>query len=232
MTGRQRVGPIFLLAGRYATMLPYFYKEGGTMPTDPRRIVRAVPQFIAAAASVGALLAAFVTYAYQQRRDAEIRKLEALTQQKQALDAEAQVNRVLEESKDLEKRLLSVAGLPAKVGDESSVGKLQVQITTLRADVDKLSTSVSEQRNTIDSLNRAFLPDPEKALSIPLLRKDVDQIRTGNQHDIDALRDDIKANLDLNKWLIGLIAAGMLGTILNNMLQGRRADGGSKPRVE
>ena len=202
------------------------------MPIDFKRILRTVPQFVAVTTATGALLAAFTTYAYQQRRDAEIRKIEAEKQISLASEAKAQLNRILKESDELEMRLEAVAKLPSKVGDESSVGKLQVQITALRADLDKISTSVAEQGNTIESLNRAFLPDPEKALSIPLLRKDVDQIRTGNQHDIDALRDDIKANLDLNKWLIGLIAAGVIGTILNNMLQSRRAEGGPKARFE
>jgi hypothetical protein len=98
--------------------------------------------------------------------------------------------------------------------------------------VGEISKSVTAQGASIESLNRAFLSDPERALSIPLLRKDVDLIRAGNQHDIDALRDDIKANLDLNKWLIGLIAAGVVGTILNNMLQGRRTDSGPRSRFE
>ena len=196
------------------------------MPTTEasalKRFFTTIPQFVAVATSLAALLAVLVTYAYQQRRNEEAKEREVQVALDRALDARIQAERLAERTHELEIQLEMAAKLPAHVSGESEVGKLQVQISALRADLDRLSASVSDERNAVDSLDRAFLPDPEKALSIPLLRKDVDQIRTGNQHDIDALRDEMKENLDLNKWLIGLIAAGVVGTILSNMMQGRR----------
>ncbi len=196
------------------------------------RILRPIPTLVGLAAGLAALISVFGIKTFQDAREALDRRAMIEVQERQLAATQSEIHALLARADEAQKQIQSAATIPAQVERESSLAKLQVQIASLRAEVGGISKSLAAQGASIESLNRAFLSDPERALSIPLLRKDVDQIRAGNQHDIDALRDDMKANLDLNKWLIGLIAAGVVGTILNNMLQGRRTEASPRARFE
>jgi hypothetical protein len=49
----------------------------------------------------------------------------------------------------------------------------------------------------------------------------MDDFKALTQRDLDSVRSEMARNYDLNKWLIGLILAAVLGTVVNNTLQAR-----------
>jgi hypothetical protein len=109
-------------------------------------------------------------------------------------------------------------GLPTYDHD---IALLQGEITSIKSDVANMQTSV-------DKLNAALLTTPDKALAVPLIRKDLDDFRLANQRDIDSMRLEMGRAYELNKWLIGFLLAAVVGTILNNILQQRGASAATK----
>jgi hypothetical protein len=106
------------------------------------------------------------------------------------------------------------------------------QITALRIDVIGLKTGLADLRSNLNNLNVALTNSPDKALAMPLLRKDLDDMKANTQHDLDSLRTEMTRAYDLNKWIIGFLLAAVLGTVLNNVLQSRSSNRPQAPRFE
>ena len=94
----------------------------------------------------------------------------------------------------------------------------------LQQEIDSIKSDIKIVQTSLDKLNSAILTTPEKALTLPLLRKDLDDLKIQDQRDVDAIRLEIGRAYDLNKWLIGFLLAAILGTILGNILQARSPD--------
>lgn len=62
-------------------------------------------------------------------------------------------------------------------------------------------------------LKKLVVENPEKTLSLPLIKKDIQQL----QQEIKTLRDEINRVFDLSKWFIGTLIAmaiGLLGIVM------------------
>jgi len=128
----------------------------------------------------------------------------------------AEVNRTLQ---SLEKSLAEVqqqARLSAELADRIAKAKpADVQVAVLKADVDGL-------RSEVKRLTEAVGQSPEKALAVPLLRKDMDNLREGYRHDLDATQSEINHVYDLSKWFLGTVvtmALALVGLAVSNFLQ-------------
>lgn len=84
-------------------------------------------------------------------------------------------------------------------------------------------TNSLERRMT--ALEAAIVSDPEKALAVPVLRKDLDNATSTMQIQLTDLRLRIEQTYEIYKWLIGLlitVVIGVLGMVVNTWL-GRKA---------
>jgi hypothetical protein len=71
-------------------------------------------------------------------------------------------------------------------------------------------------------LERAILPDAEKAISVPLLKKDLSSLQQQTSRDLETVRAESSRLYDLMKLLIGLmglISFGLLGTAVGNVFK-------------
>ena len=94
---------------------------------------------------------------------------------------------------------------------------------TLR--VARLSTELDSLQAQMMQLDDAIGQSPEKALAIPLLKKDVEDFKDTYRHDMDSTQGEINRVYDQNKWFIGLmftLALGILGLTVTNFLQVRK----------
>jgi len=117
---------------------------------------------------------------------------------------------MLAELRDLEQAVSKADGSNSREG--------QLAIAQLEATTERLSTRLTRIEN-------AVLESPERALSLPLMRRDLKNLEEGHQRDLAAAREDYKQLFDLFKWFVGLIgtmALGLLGMASSNALQGRR----------
>jgi len=91
------------------------------------------------------------------------------------------------------------------------ISELRSEVTTLKSDISKLS--------------EVILDNPEKVLSVPLLRKDMSSLKESYRDDLAGIRQEVYRVYDLNKWFIGLMftmAIGLFGLAISNLFQSRR----------
>lgn len=109
-------------------------------------------------------------------------------------------------------------------GSKSTNGSsTEKDITLIRGEITSLKSEVAAMHTSLDALNSALLTTPDKALSIPLLRKDLEDFRVANQRDVDSIRLEMGRAYELNKWLMGFLLAAVLGMIINNLIQSKSA---------
>lgn len=99
------------------------------------------------------------------------------------------------------------------------------QIAALRADVGGTG-------KRMDSLEQALIDNPTKALSVPLLRQDLENLKENYQQDLSAYAKQIDRVYDQNKWFIGLmvtmviglfgLAISLIGLAISNFIQTRK----------
>lgn len=70
-------------------------------------------------------------------------------------------------------------------------------------------------------IEAALLASPEKALEMPLLKRDLDQAKRDSAEANAALQREIDRIYDVNKWLMGAMALGVLSLAATQFL-GRR----------
>lgn len=54
---------------------------------------------------------------------------------------------------------------------------------------------------------------------MPLMRRDIDNMRDANAQSIGAIRASVDQIYDLTKWLLGALAVGVLSLALANFIQ-------------
>lgn len=81
-----------------------------------------------------------------------------------------------------------------------------------------LSTDIRALAVAQARLERVIVEDPQRALAMPLLRRDLDSVRAANRLELDALKDSIDR---LYTFLIGLFA-GVIGLAATNLVAQRR----------
>jgi len=89
------------------------------------------------------------------------------------------------------------------------------QIALTRSDVEVLDSR-------IQILEDGLLENPEKALAVPLLRKDIQQIEYSYKENLAAMSMNLDRLYDQNKWFIRLMltmAIGFIGLVVSNFVQ-------------
>lgn len=93
------------------------------------------------------------------------------------------------------------------------------------AEMAKLSAEVNSLQDQVKALNEAIVESPEKALAVPLLRKDLENMKENSQKDLSTTQLEIERVYDQNRWFIGLVfsmAVGLLTLAVSNILQLKR----------
>lgn len=95
------------------------------------------------------------------------------------------------------------------------------------ARLDQMDQKISEidtKLKIIQTIEQAIMQNPERAMSIPILRRDIDTIKQDIIAESSVLRAEIARVYDLGKWFIGLIATmaiGVLGLAIGNLIKGK-----------
>lgn len=180
------------------------------------KISRAIGLYISLFAALLATLA-YVFSSVSEREKAR-RAEESLVIAR--IEMEQELRTISEQSKkysELLDQLVSTQKNTAGV-DKSEV---QGQLLGLKQTTDGIKSDLAVTQSQMSALTGAIGNNPEKLLSVPLLRKDVDDLKGSTQREIDSLREEMGRTYELNKWLIGLILAAVIGTVINNLLQAK-----------
>jgi septal ring factor EnvC (AmiA/AmiB activator) len=122
---------------------------------------------------------------------------------------------------DVERNISQLERIIKVTDDKSETARA---IIALQTRTDSLNAALSSVNQKLDSLTSAITSTPEKVLALPLLKKDVDDLRAESHIQTEELKDEMNRMYDMNKWLIGLILAALVGTIINNIIQSKKAD--------
>jgi uncharacterized protein YhaN len=181
--------------------------------------------FLLALVGVITATALYLTTSVQElikNRDAREAAMEQLRhaqqEQKQIDDNQVQLDKLTQDLKRIDKSLEQFASQHGKPPDNSESIR---QIALLRQDLGALKYEISTIHTSVDRLNDALMTTPDKALMAPLLKKDVDDLKISSQRELDSVRGEMARAYDLNKWLIGLILAAVLGLLANAMIQSK-----------
>jgi len=113
---------------------------------------------------------------------------------------------------------------------EEQISNLQFQLNKSRHVIDSI-VKIRETNNNINdndfkirelniqmqTLNKYILDNPEKVISVPLLKMEIEHLKEQNEKDIKSIKDDISRVYDINKWIIGLVFTMLVSIVVLNI---------------
>ena len=60
------------------------------------------------------------------------------------------------------------------------------------------------------------MTSPDKALEMPLMRRDIDNMRDSNTQSLTTIKQSVDQVYDLTKWLLGALAVGVFSLAIAN----------------
>jgi hypothetical protein len=102
----------------------------------------------------------------------------------------------------LQKAQAAIAQLPTK-------DRATVQIAALAGRLEAIERRQSQ-------VEQVILNNPEKALSMPLMRRDIENLRDNNTQSLSAIKQSVDQIYDLTKWLLGALAVGVFSLAIAN----------------
>ncbi|MEC3947583.1 hypothetical protein [Sphingobium sp. HWE2-09] len=93
----------------------------------------------------------------------------------------------------------------------------------LKVALENIQRRISEIEKRQAALDNIILDNPSKALELPLLKRDVETVRQSNEQSITAIRQSVDQIYDLNKWLLGSMAVGVICLALSHFFR-RKVD--------
>lgn len=171
--------------------------QSSTLPTR----MRFATEWVAAGSGIVAIVVAIISSLTLSPQEHQISILEqrALAQHVEVAVANARLQAV--------EARVEVAELRAQLkalGKPSSNKLINGELQSMRSTVDDVS-------NRQKQIEQVILTTPEKALAIPILRKDIDAEKESATQSSLALRASIDQVYDLTKWLLGTMAISIVG---------------------
>jgi len=165
---------------------------------------------------LGALMATAATFLQviqerDTRRTRDVAAQESTQLRREADVQRAQNARLRQELVLLEQQL---AALSASRGGE---GQRSDQSEKNKAQDERLAALESQQAR----INDTILASPDKALELPFMRRDLQEIRSVQAEASASLRREVDRIYDFNKWLFGGISLTLVGLGLQSFLAAR-----------
>lgn len=130
---------------------------------------------------------------------------------------------------DLSTREISITKRIETIGDEITVMKSQITQLTKIPETVRVATKLKELdakvvalQSNLDALNKAIMSSPEKALEVPMLKRDISALQAQHENATKSLEREITRAYDTIKWVIGTIALGILGLAASVFLKGKQ----------
>jgi hypothetical protein len=118
---------------------------------------------------------------------------------------ETKLQHILSKLKELEQHISSLSNIPKE--------------DALYIELQKVSNSVGDLNSREAKIESVILENPAKALEMPLLRRDLDNVKESQQAALVNLKDSVDRIYDLNKWLLGAMAVSIVTLAAGNLLK-------------
>ena len=90
--------------------------------------------------------------------------------------------------------------------------------------LDKIQVSVKTISSELESLKKIIIENPEKALAIPLLRREMDELQRKQLALATSTKDQIDRIYDFSKWFLGLMITLAIGLVTMGFVRRPKAD--------
>ena len=144
-----------------------------------------------------------------------------LTSPQQTLQPSLESREQVAEIKDhLNEAVKTINQLQAKLDALSNIpeqAKVAVQLKDLQNNLKDLWTRESK-------LEEVILSNPAKAIEVPLIRKDLDNLKDAQQQNMLAVKQGVDQVYDLNKWLLGAMAVSIVTLAISNLIKGKEKE--------
>lgn len=84
-------------------------------------------------------------------------------------------------------------------------------------EITHIKSEMTDIKNSIENLNKIILDNPEKAISLPLLKQQLANQNEQNDKEFKYTKDEIARVYDINKWIIGLVFGMLVSIIVLNI---------------
>lgn len=167
--------------------------------------ISSVLSIVAAVLGLGVWI--FSSFIQTQRSDVISKELTIRNDQviKFIAEYQSKFNDVISRISALEQHISSISNIPKE--------------DTLYIEMQKVSTSVSDLNSRESKIESIILESPAKALEMPLLRRDLDNVKEAQQAAVVSLKESVDRVYDLNKWLLGAMAVSVVTLAAGNLLK-------------
>jgi hypothetical protein len=125
-----------------------------------------------------------------------------------------------------------IAVLKARIDDnQKTLSTLNAQIqhsianippqSALNLQLQQLSTSVGDINDRLTKLESVILNNPVEALEIPLMQRDIDNIKASEKDGFKSVKESIDRIYDISKWLLGAMAISIISLAVGNLLKSK-----------
>lgn len=162
---------------------------------------------LALLAAIAALFSGFLTATFDKATKIGIGDVGVqMAIEKKQLYSE-HINAIETEIDSIKKQLEAFNNIPEK-------SAVSMRLAKLEENVSKLSSEIS-------GLNGVIMQSPQKALEMPMLRRDVTALKAQYESDTRSLQREIERAYDTMKWVMGTIVLGILGLAASIMVKGK-----------
>ncbi len=140
--------------------------------------------------AVASVIAGMLTFTFDKGAEISISEPSLVVSQKYTPELTQKVE-------DLGKQLAALKSIPKE-------SKISAQLSQFETKLKRLDSEVKV-------INKAILQSPEKALEIPMLRRDIVSLQKQYESSTKSLEREISRAYDTVKWVIGTIVLGILG---------------------
>ncbi len=105
---------------------------------------------------------------------------------------------------------------------QSSQSLADTEVAIRFENLDSRLDELAKQLEIVEVIEQAINDSPERAMSIPILRKELDLLKSDVVEAVDALRAEIDRIYDLGKWFLGLMATmaiAVMGLVIGNLIK-------------
>ncbi len=142
-----------------------------------------------------------------------VRNIESRNDAQKVIQAIAERNRALSEkldslktSVDMQSKIYSIDTSNAlKLSDSIMYKLLQTQ-------------NLSKLEDKVAVLEKVILETPEKAVSIPLINKEIENLKIQTDSKVEMVEEKIDTIISLNRWILGLMFSLLITIVIKNLL--------------
>jgi archaellum component FlaC len=92
------------------------------------------------------------------------------------------------------------------------------------AQIKEIDSAIKDLQTRHSKLEEVIMGNPAKALEVPLLRKDLDNLKEIQQQSVASMKQAVDQVYDLNKWLLGAMAVSIIMLGISQFLKSKESE--------